>query len=398
VRSVDEARGAVAVLDVAADAIPAAVSGLGRYFEALVLVRRRGRPVGQVRLSVRDGRLAGDELRRAVVQLIESAPAASPVATQPGAQARPLTAAVAVCTRDRPVDLARCLEAIAGLSDEGHEVLVVDSASSTDETRRACDGYPGVRCLREDRPGLDVARNRAIREARGDVVAFCDDDAAPDPGWLRALLAGFQDPAVACVTGLTMPLELETAAQQWFERVSPFGRGFVRRVFDPATLDPLAAGRAGGGTNMAFRRSVFEAVGPFDEALDAGTPTRSGGDTEMFSRVLTAGFRIVYEPAALCWHRHRRTWPELRETLYGYGVGVYAFWTRRLLVEREVRVVRLAGEWLFRHQLPALGRSLLRRPGATPADLLLAELKGCAAGPWAYLRSSRRVRQGARRP
>jgi hypothetical protein len=118
----------------------------------------------------------------------------------------------------------------------------------------------------------------------------------------------------------------------------------------------------------------------------------------MFSRVLTAGFRIVYEPAALCWHRHRRTWPELRETLYGYGVGVYAFWTRRLLVEREVRVLGLAGDWLFRHQLPALGRSLLRRPGATPADLLLAELLGCAAGPAAYLRSSWRLKETARRP
>jgi GT2 family glycosyltransferase len=149
---------------------------------------------------------------------------------------------------------------------------------------------------------------------------------------------------------------------------------------------------------MAFRRSVFETVGPFDEALDAGTPTRSGGDTEMFSRVLTAGFRIVYEPAALSWHRHRRTWPELLETLYGYGVGVYAFWTRRLLVEREVRVFRLAGEWLFGYQLPALGRAFLRRPGALPVDLLLAELKGCAAGPKAYLRSSRRLKEAARRP
>ena len=73
---------------------------------------------------------------------------------------------------------------------------------------------------------------------------------------------------------------------------------------------------------MAFRRTGFERFGLFDEALDAGTPARSGGDTEMFSRVLAAGLRIVYEPAALCWHRHRRTWPELCDTLYGYG----AYW------------------------------------------------------------------------
>jgi GT2 family glycosyltransferase len=390
----EELPGPTAILDVAAEAVPDAADGLARYREALVLVRRGGRPVGQTRLPVRDGCVEGDTLRSAVTRVLDSAPDAVPEPA-PGPAPSP-TATVAVCTRDRPEDLARCLAAIARLRDDGQEVLVVDSASSTDGARRVSEGYPRVRYVREDRPGLDVARNRAIREARGDVLAFCDDDAAPDPGWLRALLPAFRDPAVAGVTGLTMPVELETAAQEWFERASPFGRGFARRVFDRGTLDPLAAGRAGGGANMAFRLAVFDRVGLFDEALDAGTPTRSGGDTEMLSRVLTAGLRVVYEPAALCWHRHRRTWPELRDTLFGYGVGVYAFWTRRLLVEREARVFRLAADWLLRHQLPALARSLLRRPGAPPPDLLLAELAGCAVGPLAYLRSARRLRAGAR--
>jgi hypothetical protein len=113
----------------------------------------------------------------------------------------------------------------------------------------------------------------------------------------------------------------------------------------------------------------------------------------MFSSILDAGHRIVYEPAALSWHRHRRTWEELRQALYGYGVGVYAFWTRHLLFERELKVPKLAWGW-FRHtQLPALVRSLLRRPGSTPLDLLLAELRGCATGPWAYLSSRRQLQR-----
>ncbi|MCA1627002.1 MAG: glycoside hydrolase family 2, partial [Acidobacteria bacterium] len=94
--------------------------------------------------------------------------------------------------------------------------------------------------------------------------------------------------------------------------------------------------------NMALRRSAVEQVGFFDEALDAGTPARSGGDNEMFTRILLAGYRIVYEPAALNCHRHRRTWEELRAAIYGYGVGVYAAWTRSLLVEGELSALKVA--------------------------------------------------------
>jgi GT2 family glycosyltransferase len=188
-----------------------------------------------------------------------------------------------------------------------------------------------------------------------------------------------------------MPLELETEAQEWSERYCPFGRGFSRVVFDVSNLNPLAAGRVGAGANMALRRSVLQQVGPFDEALDAGTPTRSGGDTEMFSRILAAGYEIVYDPAALSWHRHRRSWLELRQMLYGYGVGAYAIWTRKLFVEGDITVLKLAWQWFYHDQLPAVLKGLLRRPGSIPLDLILAELKGCFNGPWAYRQSHRRL-------
>jgi GT2 family glycosyltransferase len=217
--------------------------------------------------------------------------------------------------------------------------------------------------------GLNVARNRALAEAQHDVVAFTDDDAVPDPAWLDSLLRNFNDPLVVCVTGLTMPLELETKSQEWFERYNPFSRGFRRTVYDNRYYHPIGAGRIGAGANMAFRRSVVEYVGFFDEALDGGTPTHSGGDTEMFSRILSQGYRIVYEPAALNWHCHRQTQEELRRTIYGYGVGVYAFWTRSSNGEgqgfegsiRLVLSVSVAGSL----------RSLLRRPNRNPLDLIL---------------------------
>jgi len=157
--------------------------------------------------------------------------------------------------------------------------------------------------------------------------------------------------------------------------------------------NPHAAGRVGAGANMALRRSVLDLVGPFDERLDAGTPTRSGGDHEMFTRILSRGYRIVYEPAAVSRHRHRRSWEELRETIHGYGTGVYAMWTGRVLERGDVSVLKQAVRWATRVQAPALFRSLLGRPDSVPLDLIVAELRGCARGPFAW-RTSKRRRSG----
>jgi GT2 family glycosyltransferase len=218
-------------------------------------------------------------------------------------------------------------------------------------------------------------------------VAFIDDDAVPDPGWLQALLRNFQDPQVYAVTGLTMPAELETEAQRRFEQISSFGRGFHRRIFDKDSLHPLAAGHAGAGVNMALRRATLERFGPFDEALDAGTPTLSGGDTEMFSRILASGYQIIYDPAALSWHHHRRDWKSLRRAIYGYGAGTYAFWTQKLYNEGEWSVLLLAFQWALGTQLPGLLRSLFHLPRRTSLDLVIAEMLGCLAGPFAYFNS-----------
>jgi GT2 family glycosyltransferase len=315
----------------------------------------------------------------------------------PEAAIRPGPSTVAICTRERPEDLTRALGGVSALRPAPDEILVIDNNPSTDRTRQVVAQFARVRYIREDRPGLDAARNRALREACTEIVAFTDDDAVPEPEWLSHLLQPFGDPRVWCTSGLTLPLELETPAQEWFERYSPFGRGFDRVVFDGIRHDPLTVAPIGAGANMAVRRQVLVDLGGFDEALDAGTVTHSGGDHEMFGRILASGYRIVYEPAAVSWHRHRRTWEELRNALYGYGVGVYALWTRRLLFEREPGALKHAARWLRYGQMPRLWRTLRRRSGAAPPDLQLAELRGCIAGPAAYLRSRRQLRlRGAR--
>ncbi len=383
-----------AVLQVDVDDIPSALAVALRYDRALVVVRRRGVPVAQFYVPASDGAVDMERFNRALLSAIGRRVWAwkrdDYLGPEPPVEIPP--ASVAICTRERPDDLLRALRAVSTLRPAAYETLVIDNNPATSRTREVVEQFPGARYIREDRRGLDAARNRALREARTGIVAFTDDDAAPEPEWLGNLLRPFADPRVLATCGLTLPLELETSAQEWFERYSPFGRGFDRRVFDGTRRDPLAVSPAGAGANMALRRDVLR-LGGFDEALDAGTASCSGGDHEMFGRILAAGYRIVYEPSAVSWHRHRRTWEELRSALYGYGVGVYAMWTRRLMFDREPGVVKHAARWLRHGQLPHLWRALRRRTGAVPLDLLLAEWRGCLAGPAAYLRARRDLRR-----
>jgi GT2 family glycosyltransferase len=384
------------VLDLDLEEITQPITGLGDYQQALVLFRYRNRPVAKATLKVEHGTLSVadlyDGLNRSDLQPLWDIKTREYVGwIEHPSNTLPL-ATVAVCTRDRPQDLERCLDGFLALPDLGQEYLVIDNCPSDDSSRQITAKYGGrVRYVREDRPGLNNARNRALRDAHHEIVVFNDDDAVPDVHWLGALLQNFTDPDILCVTGLTMPLELENAAQEGFEAYSPFSRGFRRRFFYGTLTAALKAGHVGAGANMALRKNILEKIGPFDEALDSGTPTLSGGDNEIFARILGSGYHIIYEPAALSWHRHRRTWKELRHTVFGYGVGIYAVWTRRLLVEHQLGVLQAAGQYALYGQIPMLVKALLRRPNHAPIDLILAELAGCLLGTFRYLVSRSRI-------
>jgi GT2 family glycosyltransferase len=384
-----------AVREVEVDRIGEGLSGLDGYELALVILRLRGAVVGQSHVQVDEGRVGPGALRDAVagaawpawlrVMAAEAPPADLPAAS------------VVVCTRDRAHELAACLPGLQRMAEEGHDVIVVDNASRDDATAKLVAGYPRVRYVREPRAGLDIARNRGLREARGEVVAFTDDDARVDAGWLDALRRNFEDPMVALVTGLTLPVELETEAQLWFEETNGFGRGFLRREYDSSTLSPFGAGRLGAGVNMAVRRRALDDIGLFDETLDCGAETRSGGDQEFFYRVLARGFRAVYDPAAIVWHRHRREWAALRDCLHAYGVGVIAWWTRALLVERELGLLALGPWWVLDYHVRHVMGALLRRPIRIPLDLAWAGLLGAFEGPFRYLQARRRLRRSRER-
>jgi glycosyltransferase involved in cell wall biosynthesis len=115
---------------------------------------------------------------------------------------------VVVCTHDRPDDLRRCVAALAALEDP-IETIVVDSASSTPVVP-----FDGVHLVRLDEPGLSRARNAGLALARGELIAFVDDDAAVDPDWARRIAAPFEDPTVGCVGGACLP-DFATERPRW---------------------------------------------------------------------------------------------------------------------------------------------------------------------------------------
>jgi len=403
------------------------LTGLDGYHTLRALVRLHGSPVGYINLPIDNGRCCAASLRAAIrhqhanallkVEVrhrLQASPAA-PEQPQSGAADqstvqleanRSPRVTVAVCTRNRTNQLVDCLDSIRELDYENLEVLVIDNAPSTDDTRKVVQSsFPEFRYVCEPRPGLDWARNRAITEASGEIIAYTDDDCMVDPAWARVLArVFFDDPAVMAITGLVAPYELETEAQLLFERNGGFGRGFRRHWFrlDPSTSGDwpmnIGAGRFGTGANMAYRRIVFLAIGGFDPALDVGTPTNGGGDLEMFFRVLQEGYTLVYEPDAIVWHKHRRSLKDLQAQITNNGIGLYSYFMRSAIAYPDLRwtILRFGWWWIWFWSLRRLLKSVFVRP-LIPRALMVAELKGSLLGLIRYGKSKRNQQEIERR-
>ena len=316
--------------------------------------------------------------------LASVAPLASAVRAGPAGAPGAEETSVIVCTRGRPDDLARCLEAIGRARAAPGEVLVVDNDPADPRTREVVERAGGAVHVPEPRPGLSVARNTGVRAARGAVIAFVDDDTVVHDRWLEALLAGFDGPRVLAVTGGVVPIELRTRAQVVFElRMGHASRGHSRIAYDEAFFEPqehlgVPVWAIGAGANMAFRRQAFDEVGLFDERLGAGAAGCSE-DSEFWYRLLAAGWTCRYEPDSIVLHRHREDMAGLRRQAHDYIKGhvaalyvQYANHGHRGNLRRIV--VSLPAFLLWRAQ-----EELLSAPGDR-TGLLWPEVRGFLAG------------------
>jgi len=300
---------------------------------------------------------------------------------------------VVVCTRDRRISLERCLKSLTKQAYPSYEVVVIDNGSSDRSIRDTVAQY-GFRYFREDRPGLDWARNRGVQVATHEIIAFIDDDAHASPGWLRGIALGFADPEIMIVTGLVLPAELMTPAHFDFEVYGGMGKGFYRfTVRKKALLDKQKfwASSWGVGTNMAIRRELIDIIGGFDVALDVGTPSCGGGDIEFIYRAVDAGCTLRYEPSAWVRHFHRKDRKALTRLIYNNGRSFpnYLMTIARKQPQKRWAVFKFAlDHWLLRWLLKRILLAIIRGD-VCRLHFALIELWGSFSSIPAYWQSQR---------
>lgn len=286
----------------------------------------------------------------------------------------PCTGSIIICTRHRPHDLAVCLEAVAPEIATGREVIVVDYGP--DDQTLAVVEQIGARYVPEPEAGIAAARNRGIANTMGEVAIFIDDTARPEPGWADMLLRRFDDPAVAAVTGLLLPVALDTEAQIGCEYDLGFGDlALLPLAFDVDVLEGWPGSPSlrdiGSGANMAIRCSHARSLGGFDERIGFGAASCGFDVTEFWHRILLAGWRIRYEPLAVVRHKHCETMPELGKIAYcnakGQNIGLFLSFARSGWSAHLRRGFRDLLRWNF------------RRPRRTPLRFKWNALRGYVA-------------------
>jgi glycosyltransferase involved in cell wall biosynthesis len=311
----------------------------------------------------------------------------------PAALPAQVPVSVVICTRGRAAQLRRCLHMLHGLACRAAEIVVVDNAPTDTSTRDVCHEFAAVVYREEPRAGLDFARNTGLVAARQDVVAFVDDDVVVHPWLLYRVWETFRDPGVAAMTGLVLALELRTEAQLIFEKHWSFNRGYVDKAYGPEYVQPRANPIApvwniGAGANMAFRKSVFETAGYFNELLDVGA-AGCNGDSEMWYRILRHGHRIAYNPRAIVHHEHRTELAGLKHQLFYYLRGHVAAALMQQAQQPQAGYARHVYRDLPRYYLllVRVGFPFFRFRNRT----LWAEIKGIASGIAFYHRKRKLI-------
>ena len=261
----------------------------------------------------------------------------------------PAQITVVVCTRNRPDLLGSCLARLGELAAAPLEILVVDQSDGPDSgemVRRHQSRMPNLRWVPTPTRGLSRARNLAVRESRGEILAFTDDDCLARRDWIASVARAFSgDEDLAAVTGGSLPEPSDCADPRILAAATwhPSAPKIYTKPVDPSTV--------GGGFNLSVRKSWLDRIGPFDPELGAGGRYRSAEDTDLIHRLLLRGGRIRYDPEVIVAHLPWRDGDTQSavEWEYGYGIAVWA-------------LKRMAGGDLFPTRV-ALG--VLRAQGKT---------------------------------
>jgi GT2 family glycosyltransferase len=253
------------------------------------------------------------------------------------------TISVVVCTYNGKRTIRDCMEGLKRLDYPNFEVIVVNDGS-TDGTEQIPKEY-GFKVISIPNGGLSNARNVGMRTAKGEIVAYIDDDAIPDPQWLTYLAVTFQTTNHAGVGGPNIPPVDDGAIA---ECVSNAPGGPIHVLLTDTEAEHIP------GCNMAFRKAALEAIGGFDTQFRI-----AGDDVDLCWRIQKQGWTLGFNAAAMVWHHRRnsvknywkqqlnygkaegfleRKWPEKYNAfghiawhgrLYGRGLWQFLNWGRR---------------------------------------------------------------------
>lgn len=226
---------------------------------------------------------------------------------------------VVICTRNRAASLRETLNSVLTAAkaapDVTLEVVVVDNGSTDGTAERvrewAANADLNVRIAPEPRVGLANARNTGVEAARGDIIAFTDDDCRPQEDFFTALIKNYAEHDGPVIIGgrveLGDPQDLPMT---------------IKTDKDPATFDGVDPGAFLIGSNLTINRAAWRKVGLMDERLGAGTPLKASEETDYIHRAWLAGIPIHYRPDLCVFHFHgRRSLDDMKKLWAGYSIG-----------------------------------------------------------------------------
>jgi GT2 family glycosyltransferase len=233
---------------------------------------------------------------------------------------RPLFTVV-VPTRDRPVQIRQCLEALRLQEMSDHEIVVVDDGSREEIDSIVSDFDPlPVRLVHQRGSGPAAARNRGAYEANGEFLAFTDDDCTPRPDWLGQLAVRCRNDPEQMVGGRTVNRFPDNLFSSTSQSINDY-------LYDHYNRHP-ESGRFLATNNLAISRAAFLDLGGLDESF----PQAAGEDRDLCWRWVESGRKIVFSPTAVVVHGHELNLPTFLRQQFNYGCGARS--VSRLLHER----------------------------------------------------------------
>lgn len=212
---------------------------------------------------------------------------------------------VIICTRNGRERIGQCLDAASRMTGCDYEIILVDDGSGDGTADFVAEKFPDVRVLRLAPSGLSAARNAGAAIAGGEILAFTDDDCAPDFEWLARLCRVFRDGRFAAAGGPNLPPEARTA-EEAVVRAAPGAPSHV--MLDDEEAEHLP------GCNLAVTKVAFEAIGGFDTQFHT-----AGDDVDFCWRLRDAGYRLGFAPGAFVWHWRRPSVSAFLRQQLGYG-------------------------------------------------------------------------------